>query len=50
MLPHKVVVVVESIVGKHLWIGIGADVIGVVRDALPGKPDVRLRPKRNAYL
>ena len=49
MLPREIVVVVESIVGKDLGVGIGADVTGVVANALAGETYILLRAKRNAY-
>ncbi len=48
VLPREIVVVVEGIVGKDLGVCVGADVAGVVADALPGEAHIGLSPKRNA--
>ena len=47
-LPGEVVVVVESVVGENLRVGIGPDIAGVIADALSGEPHVLLRAKRYA--
>ena len=47
-LPGEIVVVVEGVVGKDLGVGVGADVAGVVADALAGEAHIGLSAKRNA--
>ena len=53
MLPDKIVVVVESIIGKHLRVRLGTNVADLTETVgvhvLAGKPDVGLRKgQRNA--
>ncbi len=44
-LPGEIVVGIEGVVGEDLGIGIGADITGIITDALPGEPHVLLSPK-----
>ena len=50
MLPGKVVLVVESVVGKELRIGVCADIACVVVEALSGEANKFLRSERNTHL